>query len=153
MLFFTSASVCYKGVVGPLGINSLVEIHHHCILLGDLSVEDTFHMSVSSQGLLDVTPPSVFSFDFYRFEPVNVFSVEEHEPHCTDSLVDLEWVAREDGSLDDNPVGVIVEESPSSQQRQFAVTLFLQVNMMRSSPALTDCVVLPGRRVPELAGR
>ena len=83
-------------------------------------------MSVSPQSLLDMPPPSVFGFDFHRFEPVNVFSIEEHEPHCADSLVDLERVAREDGSLDNNPVGVIVEQSPSSKQGQFTVTLLLQ---------------------------
>ena len=97
-----------------------------------------------------MSPPSVFSFNFYRFEPVNVFSIEEHEPHCADSLVDLERVAREDSSLDNNPVGVIVEQSPSSKQGEFTVTLFLQIIISR---ALTECAVLPGRRVLELEGR
>merc|ERR1719219_2262689 len=97
----------------------------HCVLLGDLPVKNTLHMSVSSQSLLDMSPPAVFSFNFYRFEPVNVFTIEEHEPHCADSLVDLERVTREDGSLDNNPVWVIVEQSPSSKQGQFTVTLFL----------------------------
>ena len=128
-LFFshTSASVCYKAIIGPLRINSLVEIHQHCVLLGDLPVKNTLHVSVSSQRLLDMTPPSVFSFNFYWFEPVNVLTIEEHEPHCTDSLVDLERVAREDSSLDDNPVWIIVEESPRGKQGQFAVTLLLEM--------------------------
>ena len=39
--------------------------------------------------------------------------------------MDLERVAGEDGSLDNNPVGVIVEESSSSKQGEFTVTLFL----------------------------
>ena len=108
-------------------------------------------MAVGSQGLLDMSPPSVFSFNFYRSEPVNVFAIEEHEPHGADSLVDLERVAGEDGSLDNNPVGVIVEESPSGQQGEFTVTLFLQIII---SHVLTECVVvLPGRPGLGLEGR
>ena len=76
-----------------------------------------------------MSPPAVFSFDFHRFEPVYVFTIEEHEPHCTDSLVDLERMAREDGSLDNNPVRIVVEESPSSKQGEFTVILFLNIIM------------------------
>ena len=98
-----------------------------------------------------MSPPAVFSFDFHRFEPIDVFTIEEHEPHCTDSLVDLERMARQDGSLDNNPVRIVVEESPSSKQGEFTVTLFLQ-NIR--SLIVTECVVvLPGRRGLGLEGR
>ena len=103
-------------------------------------------MSVCPQSLLDMSPPAVFSFDFHRFEPIDVFTIEEHEPHCTDSLVDLERMAREDGSLDNNPVWIIVEESPSSKQGEFTVVLFLGIVMTLSSLLCTECVDLPGRR-------
>ena len=71
------------------------------------------------------SPPSLGP-QFHGFEPVDVSTVEEHKPDSADSLVDLEGVAGEDGPLDDNSIWIIVEETPSSQQRELAVTLFCE---------------------------
>ena len=89
-----------------------------------------------------MSPPAVFSFDFHRFEPIDVFTIEEHEPHCTDSLVDLERMAREDGSLDNNPVRIVVEESPSGKQGEFTVILFLNIKMTLYSITRVKCYLI-----------
>ena len=89
-----------------------------------------------------MSPSAVFSFDFHRFEPIDVFTIEEHEPHCTDSLVDLERMAREDGSLDNNPVRIVVEESPSGKQGEFTVILFLNIIMTLYSITRVKCYLI-----------
>ena len=67
-----------------------------------------------------------FGFQFHRFEPLDVLSIEKHEPDGGNSLVDLEGVTREDGSLDDYSVGIIVEETPRGQQGEFPVILLCE---------------------------
>ena len=78
-----------------------------------------------------MSSPSCFSSEFYRLEPVDIFTIEEHEPDSADSLVDLERMAREKSSLDDNSVWIIVEERPGGQKGERALTLFLTINKKR----------------------
>ena len=80
------------GIIGPLGINSLVQVHQDSVLLRNLTIKDTLHVTMCSQGFLDMTSPTILSSQLHGFEPVDVLSVEEHEPHRADSLVHLEWV-------------------------------------------------------------
>ena len=113
-------------------------MHHDGVLLRGLSIQNTLHMSVCSKSFLDVAPPSVLSSQFHRFEPLDVLPVEEHEPDGADLLAsDLESVSGEDGSLDYNSVGIVVEETSSGQQGQFTVTLFLP-NIIDQTCLLTD---------------
>ena len=48
-----------------------------------------------------------------------------------DSLVNLERMAREKSSLDDNSVRIIVEERPGGQKGERALTLFLTIDKKR----------------------
>ena len=77
-------------IISPLGIDSLVQIHEHSVLLGDLTIKDAFHVAVSAQGFLDVSPPSTLGPQLHRLEPVDVLPVEKHEPHGGDPLVNLD---------------------------------------------------------------
>ena len=78
-----------------------------------------------------MTSPPALSSQFYWFEPIDIFTIEEHEPDSADSLVNLERMAREKSSLDDNSVWIIVEERPGGQKGERALTLFLTINKKR----------------------
>ena len=76
-------------IICPLGVDSLVEVHQHCVLLRDLTIKDALHVAVCSQRLLDMSSSSILGSQLNRFEPVNVLSVEKHKPHSTDSFMNL----------------------------------------------------------------
>ena len=97
------------GVIIPLWKHSLIQIHQDRVLLRNLSIKDTFHVSVGAQTFLDVTSPTIFCPQLHGFEPVNVLSVEEHEPHRADSLVNLERVSGQNCSFNNYPVWIIVQ--------------------------------------------
>lgn len=74
------------------------------------------HVPVGAQRLLDVSSPSSLRPQLDRLEPLDVSPVEEHEPDDGRLAVDLEGVARQDGALDDQPVGVGRQEAAAAHQ-------------------------------------
>ena len=68
-------------IIVPLGEHSLVQIHQDRVLLGNLSIKDTLHMSMSAETFLDVASPTILGPQLHWLEPLNVLPVEEHEPH------------------------------------------------------------------------
>ena len=75
-------------------------------LLRDGPVEEDLEVSVGAERLPDVAPSSILGPQLDRLEPVDVGTVEEHEPDNGWPLVNLERVAGENSPLDDRPVGI-----------------------------------------------
>lgn len=59
----------------------------------------------------------VFSFQLQRLEPIDVLSVEEHEPYNSRLLVDFERMPTEQGSLQDDSVWVHREQRAGCNER------------------------------------
>ena len=74
------------------------------------------HVPVSAEWLLDVTPAAPLGPQLDWLEPVDVLTVEEHEPHHGRLAVDLERVAGQHGPLDNQPVGVRGQEGSAAHQ-------------------------------------
>merc|ERR1719341_979208 len=108
--------VCHEGIIGPLREHPLVKIHEDGILLCDLSIEDALHVPVCAQTILDVSSSSCLCPQLHRLEPVNILPVEEHKPHCADTLVDVEGVPGENCPLDHNSVRIRREQRASCKQ-------------------------------------
>lgn len=76
-------------VVIPFGENALVQIHENSVLLSDRPVQNDLHMAMSAEWLLDVASATVLGPQLHWLEPLNVGSVEEHEPNNRRPPVDL----------------------------------------------------------------
>ena len=64
--------------LNPLRITSLVQIQTHRVMLLDRFVEKTFHVSMRTDGVTNVTRQTILGSQFDRFEPRNILSIEEH---------------------------------------------------------------------------
>ena len=56
-------------------------------------------MAMRSDRFFDMPSSSILRPELEWFEPVNVHSVEEHEPNHAGLFVDLEWCARKNDSF------------------------------------------------------
>ena len=91
--------------VRPFREHSLVQVQENGVERFHLTVKNAFHVSVSSQRLLDVSNSTAFRAQHARFEVVDVFVVVEHESDGGRVSVDLEWMSTEHSSLENDSVG------------------------------------------------
>lgn len=82
-----------------MGVNSVVQMHAHCVVLFYLLVEKNFHEAMHTQWLLDTSSQSHFSFHLDRFEELNILGVEEHESDSASSSVYFVRITAQNDSL------------------------------------------------------
>lgn len=104
-------------LVSPLGEDAFVEIEKDCVEGLHLSVKDTFHVSVSSQGLLDVSDSSAFRSKLTRLEVVYVLVVVEHKANRSGATMNLERMTAQHNSLQNNAIRCARQKISISNER------------------------------------
>ena len=99
-----------------LGENPLVQTNAHGILRVDSPIECSFEVSMRAKTLLDEATPSSSRPQLQGFEPLHIFSVEEHVSDRHQTFVNFVGMPGQYNPFDDHTAGIRRQTGASADE-------------------------------------
>ena len=107
--------------VDKFGVNSLVQWQANSVVLLNRGIEQTFHRSVFTHTLLNLSIQPMFGNNVSRLEPFHILWIVEHVLDRSKAFMHSDRISRQDNSFHNYAVGIGSNHGSSRHQFLFAL--------------------------------